>query len=113
MSINMPPTAAPGGPTAENVPDRLPPSLQPLEAELRTFHREFFRLLAEGGTNRFAVIRGDQIHGVWDTRRDASQYGHEKFEDGRFLAQKIDPRLLTALIKLFGPVPEAVGDADS
>ena len=113
MSINVPLAVTSGATPSGNLPDRLPASLEPLEAELRTFHREFSRLLAEGRANRFAVIRGDQIHGVWDTSRDASQYGHEKFEDGRFLTQKIDPRLLPVLIKLFGPVPEVAGDAGS
>lgn len=83
----------------------LHPKLLPLAAELETFYRELHRLLTEGEEGRYAIIHGGQIHGIWDTFRDAIQYGYEKFEDGRFLAQKIDPRLQEALAQYFGPLP--------
>lgn len=82
----------------------LPEPLRPLATELETFYREFHRLHDEHGSDRYVVIKGDQIHGVWDTFRDATQYGYEKFEDGRFLAQNIDPRLLATLEQHFGPL---------
>jgi hypothetical protein len=81
--------------------------LQPLTTEIETFYRELPRLLDDGEAGRYVVIRDDQIHGVWDTFRDAIQYGYEKFDDGRFLAQKIDPRLGPALARHFGPLPGA------
>jgi hypothetical protein len=105
MSINAPTTTDPTAPPT-NLPTRLPDSLQPLATEVETFYRELPRLLAEGETNRYAVIRDREIHGIWDTSRDAAQYGYEKFDDGRFLTQKIDPRLLPALANIFEPTSE-------
>jgi hypothetical protein len=105
MSINTPATTGPTTPPA-NLPTRLPDSLQPLATEVETFYRELPRLLAEGEANRYALIRDREIHGVWDTSRDASQYGYEKFDDSRFLTQKIDPRLLPVLANIFEPKSE-------
>ncbi len=93
----------------------IPKSMEPLEVELHTLYRELPRLLSDGVAGRFAVIRGTQIDSLWDTRHDASQYAHEKFDDPIFLTQKIDPRLLPELVRIFGPYPdpEATADADS
>jgi len=87
--------------------------MEPLESELQTLYRELPRLLSAGEAGRFAVIRGTQIDSLWDTRHDASQYAHEKFDDPRFLTQKIDPRLLPELVRIFGPYPKEADDTDS
>lgn len=79
----------------------LPASLQPFTAELEAFYQALPQLLDEGHQDRYVVIRGNVLHSIWDTGRDASQYGHEKFDDGRFLRQKIDSRLLPVLKNLF------------
>ena len=47
-------------------------------------------------------MKGSELFGVWDTYQDAIQYGHLKFEDGRFLAQEIDSRPLNAIGAFFG-----------
>ena len=66
-------------------------------------------MLAAGEQGRYAVLHGGKVHSIWDTSRDASQRGHEMFDDGRFLAQSIDAMLLPVLDTLFGPVPNEGG----
>ena len=100
MSIDIPPMPA-------GLPDRLPDKARPYVAELWSFYHALPALLADGQEGRFVVIREDKLHGIWDTSRDASQYGHEKFDDGRFLAQKIDARQLPRWAELFDARPLA------
>lgn len=95
----LPPESAP---TIAEWVSQLPESLRPFAEEIETLYRELPRLLAEEGENLYAVIRGREVYGVWDTRRDASQYGHEKFDDGRFLTQKIEAKLLPVLTNMIG-----------
>ena len=59
------------------------------ERELATYHRELARLLMAGETGRFALIHGDELVSVWDTRRDAVQAGQDKFGPEAFLVQQI------------------------
>jgi hypothetical protein len=59
------------------------------EQELATYRRELARLLLEGETGRFALIHGDEVVSVWDTRRDAVQAGQDKFGLESFLVQQI------------------------
>ena len=98
MSIDIPPMPA-------GTSDRLPDKARPFAAELWSYYQALPTLLAEGQDGRYVVIRGDQLYGVWDTSRDASQYGHEKFDDGKFLAQKIDSRQLPRWAELFDARP--------
>ena len=60
-----------------------------LEREQATYEREKARLLAEGEQGRFALIHGDEVASVWDTYRDASQAGHERFGLGTFMIKEI------------------------
>ena len=50
------------------------------------------------------------MFGVWDTYRDAIQAGHDRFEDGVFLAQKIDPRLLDTFGEFFSSAVPPVSE---
>ncbi|MBA4062146.1 MAG: hypothetical protein C0501_00240 [Isosphaera sp.] len=100
MTANPPPALPPG----------FPPALADLATEIHAYFRELPRLLAEGEDGRFVVVKGDELFGVWDTQLDAIQHGQSKFEDGRFLAQEIDPRLLDAFGSFFG-VPAQSGAA--
>ncbi len=59
------------------------------DKEMATYRRELDRLLREGEVGRFALIHGDELVSVWDTRRDAVQAGHDKFDRDRFLVQQI------------------------
>lgn len=93
------------------MPDTLlpiPEAWAELATELRVFHRELPRLLAEGHADKYVVVKGDVVFDVWDTYRDARKFGYRQFADGRFLTQKIDPRMLAALIPYFGQPPTAV-----
>jgi hypothetical protein len=89
----------------------IPEAWKPLETELRTYHRVLPQLLAEGDAGRYVVIRGTEVFETWDTFRDATQFGHRTFDDGRFTAQLIDPKMLDALTAYFGtpaPLPAEV-----
>lgn len=79
----------------------LPEQMVPYRTELETFFRELPRLLDAGDEGRIVVVRGGELHGTWDTARDALYFAHDKFPDGRFLSQKIDRRFLDALAPYF------------
>lgn len=81
---------------------QLPAELEPLRTEMSFYFRELPRLLEEKEEGRYAVIKGETLHGVWDTFHDARQYGYLRFDDGVFLSQKIDARFLPLLEKIFG-----------
>lgn len=92
------------------LPPGFPPELATLSPEIHTFFRELHRLLAEGEERRFVVVKGNELFGVWDTYHDAIQYGHDRFPDGKFLAQEIDGRFLDAFGSFFQS-PAASGAA--
>ena len=116
MSTSAPPAPAGTPPVAHPPPTAGPTPLQPLPAELQPFAddlRAFYHalpgLLAEEDAGYYAVVHGGQVHGTWDTYRDATQYGLTQFSMGRFLTQRVDPRMLDALATVFGPLPAAEG----
>ena len=84
-------------------PYQIPEAMNHLRTEIETYYRTLPRLLEEEEVGRHVVIRGTTIHGVWDTFRDAVQYGHITFGDRNFLAQDIDPRYLEPLVRIFDP----------
>ena len=92
------------------LPPGFPPELSALATEIHTYFRELPRLLAEGEDGRIVVVKGAELFGVWDTHHDAIQLGHERFPDGKFLAQEIDARFLDAFGAFFSP-PVASGAA--
>ncbi len=92
------------------LPPGFPTELAPLATEIHTYFRVLPQLLAEGEEGRFAVVKGAEVFGTWDTQKDAIQYGHERVPDGQFLAQEIDARFLTAFGAFFQP-PAASGTA--
>jgi hypothetical protein len=79
-------------PTALAAPSSFPEVWKPLEVEIRAFHKALPRLLEEGEAGRFVVLKGTEALTVWDTYRDALQYGRERFGTGPFLVQKINPQ---------------------
>jgi hypothetical protein len=78
-------------PRPQDVPDL--PEGDALAAEWRAYKREVGRLLAEGQVGRFALVRGDAVVSLWDTRNDAIQAGSERFGHTPFLVQEIQPFL--------------------
>jgi hypothetical protein len=80
----------------------FPEELSALVDELRTFYRILPQLLADGEEDRYVVIKGDAVHGTWDTFRDALGHGRSVFADAPFMAQKVDARMLPLLAPYFG-----------
>lgn len=76
-----------GGTLVDQVPDI--PDGEPLAEEWKTFKREVYRLMCEGGKGRFALIKGDRVLSVWDTWSDAVQAGRERFGLEPFLIQEV------------------------
>jgi hypothetical protein len=60
-----------------NCPPARPESA--LAAEWETYRREVGRLLAEGQEGKFALIKGDQIVGIYETWDAARQAGLQKY----------------------------------
>ncbi len=68
--------------TAKTIPwNELPPAdpNSPLAAEWETYRREVGRLLAEGKEGKVALIKGDEIIGIYDTWDEAKRVGLERF----------------------------------
>jgi hypothetical protein len=61
-----------------------------LEREIETFRRELPRLLAEGKENKFAVVRGDQVAGTYDTYEQAVAAGYDQFNLDPFMVKKVE-----------------------
>lgn len=95
-----------------NLPPTFPDTLQPLATEIHTYFRALPQLLEGGHDGRFVLVKGNDLHGVWDTQWDAIQAGRYKFPDGLFLAQEVDYRLQEAFGGHFAPpAPVAQGAA--
>jgi hypothetical protein len=77
-----------------------PEDLQRLEREFATYRRELPRLLGEGHAGRAALIREDQIVGVWDTPAEASEEGRRQFGLQPISVKRIDPRDVERLVLL-------------
>jgi len=72
------------------------------EREIGAYLRELPNLVAAGESGNFAVIADDRVVNVWDTYRDAAQYGYERFGEGKFMAQRIDARDAERFAAFFG-----------
>src|SRR5438477_13178672 len=64
-----------------------------LEREMETYRRELPRLLAEGHKGKFVLIKGETVHGIWDTQEEAIRQGYERLDlNEGFLAHEITDR---------------------
>jgi hypothetical protein len=61
----------------------------PLADEWNTFRRELPRLLAEGNEGNFALLKGTEIIGIFDTWEAARLAGLQKYLLQGFLVQPI------------------------
>jgi hypothetical protein len=61
----------------------------PGDRELATYLREVGRLLAEEGEGKFALIKGDEVIGIFEDEREAERIGREKYLMQPFLVQPI------------------------
>jgi hypothetical protein len=61
-----------------------------LERELKAFERELPRLLnVEGCRGRYALVHGDQVDSVWETREKALEECYQRFGLELFLVKEI------------------------
>jgi hypothetical protein len=51
----------------------------PLATESNFYRREIGRLIVEGHENRWVLIKGEEIIGIWDTREEAFAVASERF----------------------------------
>jgi hypothetical protein len=68
--------------TSQTIPwTELPPAdpNSPLAAEWETYRREVGPLLAEGQEGKFALIKGEEIIGIYETWDEARRAGLEKY----------------------------------
>jgi hypothetical protein len=78
-----------GHPRPQDTPDL--PEEHALAREWKTYKREAGRLLAEGHTGQFVLIKGDAVLGVWDSSADASRVGRERFGLEAFMVHEVQP----------------------
>jgi hypothetical protein len=52
---------------------------RPLHKEWNHYRREVQRLIVEGHENRFVLIKGDEIIGIWDTQEEVKDAALQKF----------------------------------
>ncbi len=57
-----------------------PPADSPTYREVKAFHRELPRLLAEGNEGKWALIKGDEIVGLYDTLDEGHRAGLDRFQ---------------------------------
>ena len=60
-----------------------------LETELKTYHEMLPSLLGQAG--KYAVLKGAEVIGVYDSYEDALKFGYEKFKLDPFLVKRITP----------------------
>lgn len=59
--------------------------------DFETYRRELPNLLQQGHAGRYAVIKGDQVLGIWDTIDDALQAADDRFGAEPVATFKINP----------------------
>ncbi len=96
MSTLKPPAA--DSPTQDQVTAGQQPQL--LQRELATYRRELARLLHGGHAGHHALLKEDQVVGIWDTQQDALRAGRERFGLAPFAVKKIDPKDVERFITL-------------
>lgn len=82
-------------------------ALKMYEKEIATYVRELPRLLEEEEAGRYALIKGDEILSTWDTYRDASQAGREKFGLDPICVVKIEARNIRRYALLMEQIKES------
>lgn len=63
--------------------------MRPLESEIDTYNAHLPTLIKSHG--KFALVKGAEIVGVFDTYADAMRLGYEKFGIEPFLVKRIMP----------------------
>ena len=60
--------------------------------EITTYLRDLPRLLAEGQAGNHALVKGDEVLGIWSTHEMAIQAGRARFGLEPIFVKTIDPR---------------------
>jgi hypothetical protein len=95
MTPEMKPAATGQASTASPHVNIGPLGMQSLELyknEIATYLRELPRLVDEGYSWKYALVKGDEILSIWDTQNDAIQAGVERFGLEPIFVKTIDPR---------------------
>lgn len=87
-------------PSSQTIPAGIQEKVKPLERELLTYFRELPRLLQAGAAGRHALIRGEEIVGIWDTWNEAIQIGRERYGMEPVCVKQIDPQDADRLARL-------------
>ena len=66
-----------------------PSTDSPIYEEVKTFHRELPRLLAEGHEGKWALIHGKEVIGLFETLDDGYRAGREQFLFQPFIVQPV------------------------
>ena len=87
-----------------------PPHVSPeqwerAQRDLQTYRRELPRLLQEGHTGRYAIIRDDQVVSIWDTVGDALQAAGERFGIEPVATYQINPLDVERFARLDAQAP--------
>ena len=90
-----------------NITARGEKALKMYEKEIATYVRELPRLLEEEEAGRYALIKGDEILSTWDTYRDASQAGRDKFGLDPICVVKIEARNIRRYALLMEQIKES------
>ncbi len=83
----MPESSAANGIPLDDVPDIA--DGEPFAEEWRAFKQRAQRLVQEGHTGRYALLKGNQLVGVWDSLDAADLQGRQQFKGEPFLVQEI------------------------
>jgi hypothetical protein len=65
------------------------PSDHPIYLEYQTYRRALPDLLARGAEGKFALVKGDEIIGIFADEDEAFQIGYDKYLRQPFLVQPI------------------------
>jgi hypothetical protein len=86
----MPPAHEPSTIPCTELPEGNADS--PIAREWSLYRREVERLLAEGHENRWLLIKGDEIIGIWDTEEEARAVALQKYLMEPCLIQQVRRR---------------------
>ncbi len=66
-----------------------PPADSKNHREIQTFHRELPRLLAEGHEGKWALIKGDEVIGLYATFDEGCRAGWDRYDVQQFMVQPV------------------------
>jgi hypothetical protein len=75
-------------------------AVEPLEHELKTYRAKLPEMAEHEG--KYALIKGDNIAGIYDTFGDALSIGYDKFGLSGFLVQKIAATEVPLFLSRYG-----------